>query len=431
MPFHKSVLATALALASAPVVAVPFSPIDARSLSMGGAGVANARAAAAGLFNPALLATQDSEADFSIVLPSVGVILDDKDNLVETVDDVQNGSLARTEDAISSVNASGGAASGNTAAVQELSRSAAALARDLPLLGSKPVSVDVGAGFGFGIPGRRLGFGLHVATNLSAGIQADITGADPLLLNELAAEAADGSLAGIDPKFVDAGGNVKELDDLLGSTLTVVGVVMSEVGISLGREFTFGGQTVALGVTPKLLMVDTIHYRSTLNSEEELGDVVDDARYRREYTDFNLDIGMAKTFGEEARKLTVGLVVKNLITQSYQTAPDATGRAYAVSIEPQVRVGVARRWGMVNVAADLDITRNQSVGLGEDSQFLGLGAEFDARYVQLRLGYRHNLVADGIQDMATAGIGLGPLDVTALYADENSLGVNVQLGFSF
>lgn len=432
MQIRKSVLAASIALSATQAFAVPFSPFDARSLSMGGTGVANARPAAAGLFNPALLAAQGADTDFSVILPTVGVIIDDSDNVVDTVDEVQNGSLSRTEDAIEVVNASGGA---NPADVQALSAAANGLAADLPRLGNKPVNLELGAGFGFGVPSKKHGFSLHVASNLSAGIVANVSGGDVGLLTDLAGYAADGVFSPgerADTRFFDASGTqLKDLGDMIASSLSVVGVVIGEAGISLAREFTFGEQTLSIGVTPKILMVDTIHYRQVLNGDEELGDVVDDSRYRREYSDFNIDFGVAKVFGEDKQTTTVGLVVKNLITQSYQTAPDANGRSYAISIEPQVRAGVARRWGAFSVAGDLDLTRNQSVGLTEDSQFLSVGGEMDLRYFQFRLGYRHNLVSDGIQDMATAGLGLGPVDVSALYADEHSLGVNLQIGFTF
>jgi hypothetical protein len=40
-------------------------------------------------------------------------------------------------------------------------------------------------------------------------------------------------------------------------------------------------------------------------------------------------------------------------------------------------------------------------------------------------------VSDGVKDMATVGIGIGPLDISAMYADEYSYGANIQLGFNF
>lgn len=432
MNYQKHLLATALALSAGHALAVPFAPIDARSMSMGGVGVANARAASAGLFNPAMLAAQPETADFSIILPTVGVVLDDKDDVVNTIDDLQadNGSLTRTSDAVDAFNANP-VGPGNVAAV---GAAAAALATDLPTLGGKPVNIDVGAGFSFGVPSKKIGVGLHVNANVSAGVVANVSGADVGLLQTVAGYAADGTFSAgecADPTFFDPGCQLKPLDTILTSSISVVGVSIAEAGLSFAREFTFGEQTLSLGITPKLLQVETIHYSQVINSDDEIGDVLDDAQYRKEYSDFNFDLGAAKVFGEEAQALTVGLVIKNLISQSYDTAPDATGKTYAISIEPQVRAGVAKRWGRRSVAADLDITKNQSVGLGEDSQFLSVGAEYDLRYLQLRAGYRHNLVSDGIQDMATVGLGLGPVAVSALYADENSLGVNVQLGFSF
>lgn len=343
-----------IAAFTAPALAVSFFPIDARSLSMGGTGVAGAKASSAGLFNPALLAAQQQDADFSRVLPSVGAILDDQDDVLDTVDEIQNGSLEQTEQGIDNANAD--PSLGN---VLSLGAAASALASDLPRLGSRPVNLEVGAGFGLGVPSRKIGVGLHANASLSAGVATRVNNADIVLLNQLSAYASDGSFAGDcgDTAIFDASCQVRPLDEMMQSALTVVGVVIGEVGLSLAHEFQFGEQTLALGITPKIVQVDTINYTQVINSDEELGDVVDDDRYRREYSDFNIDIGVAKVFGEEGRTLTAGLVVKNLIAQSYRTAADQFGRSYEISLEPQARAGLAKHWGAFNVAADLDLTR--------------------------------------------------------------------------
>lgn len=434
---RQTLLAAAIGLCAVQAQALPFSPIDARSLSMGGVGVASARASSAGLFNPALLAAQASDADFSIVLPSVGVVLDDRDNVIDIVDEIQNGSLAKAEDAIERSNNNP-----DPQAVRDVGVAARALAADLPRMGSKPVNLEMGGGIGLGVPSRKVGVGFHVNGAVSAGVMATVSRNDMTVLNTLADYtedngggsfadncAADDAPGGLD--ILDSTCQVRPLDKLMKSSLTVVGVMISEVGLSLAHELSFGEEKLAIGITPKVVKVDTIHYRQTINSNEGTEDIIDDARYRKEYEDVNLDVGVAKTFGGEGSRLVVGGVIKNLISRSYETAPDDTGRTYDVSLEPQVRAGVSKFWGGFSVAADVDLTKNQSAGLGEDSQFLGLGMEADGRYAQFRLGYRHNLVSDGIQDMATIGFGLGPLALTALYADEHSMGVNVQLGLSF
>lgn len=427
MSYPKNMLALALALGSVPAaMAVPFSPIDGRSFSMGGTGVASAKAASAGLFNPALLAAQRQSADFSLILPTVGLIADDSGNVVDTLSDIQDGSLEQMEQAIDNYNAF--PSPGNA---QGVAAPARALAGDLPRLDGRPVTVEAGVGLGFGVPSKKFGVGLHVTSNLSLGVVTHIDNADIALLNDIADDADTGVFT-CPSSYMDAACNIKPADELLDSTVEAVGVGIAELGVSFAREFEIGGSPLAIGITPKFVKIDTIQYLQSVGSDDDIEDIADDERYRKEYTGFNIDVGVAKTFGEEDSALVAGLVIRNLIPQSYKTAGAAgTAAIYEIELNPQIRAGVAKRLSVFNLSADLDLTKNKGVGLNKESQFLAVGAEMDLRYFQLRAGYRHNLVSDGVQDMVTAGIGLGPLDVSAMYADEHSAGVNVQLAFSF
>lgn len=424
MKINKHLLAIALASASTAAFAVPFSPIDGRSFSMGGTGVANAKAASAGLFNPALLAAQKSTADFSLVLPSVGIIADDSENYLDTLQDIQDGSLSQMEAAIDTYNGSN---------ANNVGIAAQALANDLPNLNNKPVTLDVGAGFGFGIPGKTLGVGLHVTGNINTNVITHIDPTDISLLNTIASDASDNTFANnCGSSYLDASCNPKDPADILQSDVDLLGVGIAEIGLSFAHEFAFGGLPVALGITPKFTRIDTIQYRQSVGSNEDIADILDDARYRLEYTDFNLDAGAAMTLGEPDTALVIGIVAKNLIEKSYKTG-GSNGNAPIIDIElnTQLRAGIAKRWNNFSLASDIDITKNKGLGNNKASQFLAVGAEMDFRVIQLRAGYRHNLVSGGVQDMLTAGIGLGPVDISAMYADENSAGVNVQLGFSF
>lgn len=431
MSYPRNMLALALALGSVPVaMAVPFSPIDGRSFAMGGTGVASAKAASAGLFNPALLAAQRQSADFSLVLPTVGVMADDSGNVIDTLSDIQDGSLDQLEQAIDNYNNFPSPAS-----AQGVAAPARALAADLPRLDGRPVTVEAGVGLGFGVPSKKFGVGLHLTGNLSLGVVTHIDNADIALLNEIANDADTGTF-NCGSSYMDATcSEVKPADELLKSSVEAVGVSIGELGVSFAREFEIGGSPLAIGITPKLVKIDTIQYWQSVGSDDDIEDIVDDARYRKEYTGFNIDVGVAKTFGEDSA-LVAGLVIRNLIPQSYKTT-GVTNTAgvfvapYEIELNPQIRAGVAKRLSVFNFSADLDLTKNKGVGLNKESQFLAVGAEMDLRYFQLRAGYRHNLVSDGVQDMVTAGIGLGPLDVSAMYADEHSAGVNVQLAFSF
>lgn len=434
MIFIRKLMATAIALVATPALAVPFSPMDGRSFSMGGTGVANAKAASASLFNPAMLAAQKQTADFSIILPTVGVIADDSEGVMDVLDNMQgdNGSLDRFEQAIDAYNAAPGL--GTASAV---GGATVMLVDDLDKLNKKPVTVDVGTGFGFGIPSKALGFGLHVTGTASLGIVTDMDGAELATIRQLGTDLSNGA-PNCGAGYIEPGTvcDLKSPEDLMtNSSLEAVGIGITEVGVSLAHEFDFAGNTLALGITPKMVKIYSIQYKQSLGQDSEIDEQVKEAKYRNEFTDVNLDIGVAKTFGDVDSALVAGLVIRNIIPKTYKTAGLDANLApipsYEIELSPQVRAGIAKRWNRFNVAADLDLTKNKGTGLNGESQFLAVGGEMDFRFIQLRAGYRMNLASNGVQDMVTAGIGLGPLDISAMYADEHSAGVNVQLGFSF
>lgn len=82
----KVLLGAAISLASLQAYAVPFQVIDARTMGMGGAGVAGAPLSASVPYNPALLATQRDDDHFSFNLRGGFYVGDADDVLDETQD---------------------------------------------------------------------------------------------------------------------------------------------------------------------------------------------------------------------------------------------------------------------------------------------------------------------------------------------------------
>jgi hypothetical protein len=94
----KSALAVLLTLVAQLAQAVPFGS-EARSLAMGNASVAVADIAAAPFTNPAMLAQQRSDDDFALLLPAVGVYLDDGDGVIDLIDAYQAAESAGDQNA--------------------------------------------------------------------------------------------------------------------------------------------------------------------------------------------------------------------------------------------------------------------------------------------------------------------------------------------
>ena len=118
--------------------------------------------------------------------------------------------------------------------------------------------------------------------------------------------------------------------------------------------------------------------------------------------------------------LDVGIVGKDV------NSPDLG----LLELDPRYRIGAALTLPMVTVAADYDLTEDDSGGT--KYQDWAIGAEFDVWAIALRAGLSNNSGLSGAPTLIHLGLGLGFLDIGAAYADEGDYymaGLNLQLGF--
>ncbi|MDF1525819.1 MAG: conjugal transfer protein TraF [bacterium] len=101
-----------------------------------------------------------------------------------------------------------------------------------------------------------------------------------------------------------------------------------------------------------------------------------------------------------------------------------------VEFDPRYRVGAALHLPMITVAADYDVTKDDTGGT--DYQDWALGAEFDVWAIALRAGLSNNSGLSAAPTLIHLGVGLGFLDIGAAYAEDGDYymaGVNLSLGF--
>ncbi len=236
------------------------------------------------------------------------------------------------------------------------------------------------------------------------------------------------------------------------STVQVVAVAIADIGISFAREFEFGGEKVAIGITPKLQKISTFHYADEVDGFDDVdSDTFKDTQ--QDYTRANLDIGASYRFGE-SEKWMVGLTGKNLLGGEFDyadvlvTPKNSDGiptgaPAYkleggSVELNPQFRAGVAYNGEWTSIALDVDLVENDPVAFENPTQYAALGVELDVfSFLQLRAGYRTNMSVSG-DDVASIGVGLSPfglhVDVAAmanLDEPKKNAGAALQLGFYF
>lgn len=400
-------------LTATTAAAVPYSSFDPRSFGMGGVGVAAGTSANAVFFNPALLSAAPEGEDFSLELPIIGGRVADPNDLVDAVDDFNDTDpISAFETAVNNYIVSPTAA--NETAV---STTGATLISQLQNLSDKILQVEGDAAFVVGKPGRGMGFSVFANAYVVGGTLGTITNTDLAAIQQTIDDTTDGNLATIPS---DPTGS-------LTSSVSARFATLAEAGVALSRELDlFGG--IAVGITPKYVEVKTYDYRFVGN-EIDTADIDLDQGEQSD-TDFNVDVGVAKDYGNGWK---AGLAVRNLLSREYTTVLDNK-----LKIEPMARLGISRRNEWITVAADLDLTENEPAGFESKTQYAAVGVEFDVfDTAQLRLGYRHNmsdLPSDMEAGVASAGFGFSPFGVhidASVAGNSDEIGGALQLGFRF
>ncbi|WP_029652425.1 conjugal transfer protein TraF [Marinobacter daepoensis] len=416
--FNKLALAIGLAVATTSTLASPQAFMSARSFSMGGTGVATAHPSAAPSSNPAMMAAEqhDWADDFGLMLPSVHARAADEEEVIDQVDDIQ--------DVIEQFNDLD-----RTSNPDEARQLAGDLRDRLNNFNQDTVRVNAGLGLAFAVPARSISIGFVTDASLTATVRGEFDERDDALLAALES-APVGDLVNAD------------LDQDLQSRGRVLASAVAEAGISIATSFDLNnGNRLHVGITPKYVQLRTFQYTETVSGFED--DEFDSDEYETDKSGFNLDLGAAYAFGAE-KQWNAGLVVKNLIPMELDSArsrPDLGEDEYTLELNPMVTAGIAHKSDYHVITAEVDLTKNEAFGYEDDTQWVALGAEFDAwRYAQLRAGVRHNLASnddnDGIEEdtQFTAGLGLNivgvRVDLGALYSSAD-VGAALELGTSF
>lgn len=380
---------------------------EARALGMAGAGVAAANSHAAPLLNPALLALPSASDRFGIVLP-VGGRAHDPDELFDAIDDFNNAQpIDAFRRALRAYDDAPGAGTAATVAARGES-----LGEHLRALSNKDLQAEGLAALVISKPNPSFGMSVFTRAHVAGGAVTDVSATDLALIED----AIDGALSSE---------NVIDPTDDFTSAVNARIAGIAEVGLSFAtRMESLAG--IAIGVSPKYVRVYTYDYGF---SGRDLDDVeIERDESERIDSDFNVDVGIAKEWGAG---WVTALSARNLLEREYRTVRDNL-----VKIEPQFRLGLARRGETLTLALDVDLNESEPLGPGSATRYAIAGVELALlRALRLRAGYRHDFgdVAPGRDaGMASAGIGLSllSLKVDAAVAG-NGDEVNGALQFAF
>ena len=370
-----------------------FGIYDARTLAMGGVSVASTNNDNAQFYNAALLAfndeieerTRDSRFLFPLLIPQVA---ESAINVETLLQDDLSAALSR---AVRDFNATPGTQSAQT--VVDIS---ANLDGALAELEGEDLFADIYLGFAVSEPGKFQGAGFFMGTRLLVGGQTNVSAADRSVLaayeDGLLFIASGGAQGAPHPELFDSNGALVDPSNDFDSTTTATGMAITEAGFAMSEQIHLFGGPVAAGFSFKVQRFDTF---------EDTGQLVDDRidieRNSGDAGNVNFDIGLVKAFGDRWR---VGFAVKDIIQHNYVTSLGTT-----IRFRPRGRLGVAYQSDRLQIAADVDLTRNEPLGTESSTQEAALGAEWAIfSSVKMRAGYRFDIQGNR-NGIASLGVG--------------------------
>ena len=394
---YKVIAVVVLSAISLTAQAIPFT-FEARSLGMGGVGVATADLATAAWANPAMLTNQPMESDWSLLI-GIGAFVRDDDDLVGDVEDFQDADKLR-EAAIDAGDAPG--------AIRE----ALEMRKIIGGIDSKIIAPEATALFAMGASFEHFAMAISVRSDVIAG----------------------GVVTDISCPLIEPGCDPNELFSEDFNILNVEGVVATEIGVSFAKDFQLWDRKVSIGIKPKVVDLRSFTVQESILTADA-DDIIDEDESKADLGTFEtIDLGFALDLSKSVR---LGLSLRNLITDDFDIGDNT------LNYDTEARLGVAYHNKVLTIAADLDLIENEPL-LANNSfdplrkQYFAVGAEFNAfKIMKFRLGAAKNIasgISDGAKDVEyTAGIGIWlgfNLDVAALLND-NTAGVFLQTGFQF
>ncbi|MFA9460369.1 conjugal transfer protein TraF [Thiohalorhabdus methylotrophus] len=229
----------------------------------------------------------------------------------------------------------------------------------------------------------------------------------------LSTEDADAAVQVLDDVAGSSGSGTSSTVSENGTLLTLKGFLLTEVPVTYGHAFN---DRWAVGANLKL-MRGRVYGNHVLVFDSDAGDVLakTDERYE-ETSRVGVDVGIMARYP----RVNFGLMARNLNSPTFDgfTYTDANGDSYSISdveVEPQVRAGVALiPFHTVTFELDYDLTRNDTVLRGYDTQMLAGGMEWDIlRIVAVRAGAYRNLAERDMGTVYTGGLGLNLWTVRA------------------
>ena len=369
-----------------------FAPLGFTPAGMGGAGVANAKGSLALYYNPALLARHNYTAEFSLGF-GLGIreynLIDGIKNLAikyqftETLKNIAN----------NAPNSGSNEANGDNIKIKKAINELKKLSEGngLSIMPEAEFFTQIG-NFGIGV------FGIG---DLTAQAIIDKEHLDIII------EGDDGNYYDYNPN-TDIYGTTYELDYEKNSIeyainngltyLNINGIALAEVPIGYAHTFNFLNSQLSIGVGIKYMRGTTYKTKIKIDSnEDELKNYLNSNP--KISSAIGVDLGVLLTIS----KINIGLVGKYLNSPEFQYYD---GNKY--KIKPMLRGGIGidlTNW--LNIAVDIDLTKNDTSIKNYKSQYIGGGIDFHRSWLSIRAGLMQNILQKEEGTIITAGLGFG------------------------
>ena len=213
-------------------------------------------------------------------------------------------------------------------------------------------------------------------------------------------------LADLIDQSINSTGNI----DNNTTTITAKGFQLVEVPLSYGRKIN---DYISVGGNVKL-MIGRVYGTETLVFDDSAEDAISDAQDNyEETTTFGIDLSVAGRY----KKFGFALTGRNLNSPNFKGFKSdyllSNGQVKQMNISdvkltPHVTAGVAYMpFQTVTIEASVDLTKQETVLNGYETQYANIGAEWDIyRFLALRLGAYTNLADSDSDPVITAGLGV-------------------------
>lgn len=370
-------------LSSTLVSAMQFQTIGYKSISMGGAGVANSSSSIATYNNPALLAKSQYDVEISL------------GGGASTYDHGAGASVASLDD------------SGFMDVIDQADEDVSSLTQNdiATLLDGKDVVLGMNGNAVQVSPQAYLsaqvsGFGLGVfGTSDAVAIAKVSQDHDQLIFDN-------------NGLYLDIDGNLKTQEQYEntsmeyalnnGDTYLLTNVIaVAEVPLGYGHKMELSSGNLYLGGSLKYMQAVTYQEDIQIDGDD---DSSENKTEEEKSTSFGIDLGIAYE-PNDIKDLTLALVAKNINAPKFDLFNGGE-----VKVDPMVRAGISYNiYDSLEIAMDVDLTSNETFIPEVDSQMIGGGINYQpTSWFSIRAGLMENMDSSNKADMIyTAGLGFG------------------------